>query len=435
MKSKLPLLGLLAALTLTAPGPVLANFGGSSEGSFGIGSFQALGTAQVVMERENLLIELYRDRARVRVQYVLRNSGAAVRVRAGFPFQEMEAYDKISPTIFAYEIKVDGAAVPANPGRRVPHGKTKHVEGFDAPLFRNWMVSEIDFAAQSARNVEITYESAYRYDYGGVSNSGTKTNDRLTYLLSTGAVWKGPIGSGRVVVRPVAYPMNQVAIHGKPARFQKEGKEYVRHFANLEPTDRDDIGIGEKLTLRLRKPTRLTHLGIANGYKLSRTHYYANNRLKGIKLVINGSHVVRAELLDDFVDSGKNSDRAYDYVPLGFSAPISTIELTIESVYPGRQQRNRAPQERLRPDGCPPPCNARVARGVACPRDSSHCGASENRSLVAAVYRDEEPVGVLDPNDLVMHQLEDVPEVVPLHRLTRSAEPFDVAVFRADPPP
>lgn len=65
--------------------PVHTNWGSTAGGSVATGSFRAFGTDQVEMQREDLRIHLFRDRARVEIDYVLHNTGPAVDVRAGFP--------------------------------------------------------------------------------------------------------------------------------------------------------------------------------------------------------------------------------------------------------------------------------------------------------------------------------------------------------------
>jgi hypothetical protein len=74
-----------ALLLTAASAPLLANWGSTAGGSVATGSFHAFGTAQVEMQREDLRIRLYRDRAKVEVDYILRNTGPAIDVRAGFP--------------------------------------------------------------------------------------------------------------------------------------------------------------------------------------------------------------------------------------------------------------------------------------------------------------------------------------------------------------
>ncbi|HLJ51228.1 MAG TPA: hypothetical protein VKU01_34705, partial [Bryobacteraceae bacterium] len=67
-----------------APGhPLLANWGSDAGGSVASGSFRAYGTSQIEMQSENLTIVLYRDRAKVTVEYVMKNTADAVDVKAG----------------------------------------------------------------------------------------------------------------------------------------------------------------------------------------------------------------------------------------------------------------------------------------------------------------------------------------------------------------
>jgi len=81
-----------------------ANWGGDAGGSVATGAFKAIGTDQVEMQNENLLIRLYRDRARVQVDYVLKNSGNAVDVKAGFPCLGLGKWTEIE----GYHFNVDG---------------------------------------------------------------------------------------------------------------------------------------------------------------------------------------------------------------------------------------------------------------------------------------------------------------------------------------
>src|SRR3990172_9991189 len=74
------------SLLLIVPASVHANWGGSGgDGSFGSGNFEALGTTQVELVNEDLRIDLFKDHADVTVEYLFRNTGNDVAVRAGFP--------------------------------------------------------------------------------------------------------------------------------------------------------------------------------------------------------------------------------------------------------------------------------------------------------------------------------------------------------------
>ena len=55
--------------------PVSANWGGEAGGRVAAGAFKPIGAGQVEMLKEDLHIRLYRDRAKVEVDYVLHNTG------------------------------------------------------------------------------------------------------------------------------------------------------------------------------------------------------------------------------------------------------------------------------------------------------------------------------------------------------------------------
>lgn len=85
---------IISALLTVAECPLFANWGGEAGGRVGTGSFNALGTTQVEMQNEDLFIQLYRDRAKVQVDYALWNAGGAVDIRAGFPCLSLSSKSK-----------------------------------------------------------------------------------------------------------------------------------------------------------------------------------------------------------------------------------------------------------------------------------------------------------------------------------------------------
>lgn len=81
----------------------------------------------------------------------------------------------------------------------------------------------------------------------------------------------------------------------------------------------------------------------------------------------------------------------------------------------------------------------RFKKGVACGREGSFPISREviDSGLllhfgrhVAALYEDRRPFHVIDKNDLVIHQLEGYPEIIPLGTMKYINRPFDVMVFR-----
>lgn len=405
-----------------------ANWGGGTGGSVGTGTFHAFGTSQVEMQREELSIRLYRDHAQVRVQYVMKNTGGDVDVRAGFPSLEMWEPKKEWTEVRKYHLTVDGEPVAhtmekgklgnwkdlfskaflknLEPGyeETVPPGSEPDCPGCQLL----WLVSTVHFAAGQSRQVIIEYESEYQNSEGGFSNDSDVDGDFFRYILSSAATWKGPIQSGRVVIEAVTVDPALLVID-PPNHFQRAGNRFEWSFTNLRPTDADNIqvrvndpyytiwdypgesqglaawysfegdryyydfaprenevtasserkgysisnvtnnepdktwvadkpgGIGETITITLKDPQRVDEVGIYPGYGKSEEVYFANNRIRELELVVNGTSMVTATLPDNYV-AFTLSKKAFAWINLGkYDGAAKTITLRIKSVYPGKR--------------------------------------------------------------------------------------------------
>ena len=251
---KLLFLSILSSLALfiVAIQPLQANWGGGTGGSFATGTFKPVGTNQVEMVKEDLHIRLYRDRAKVEVDYVLRNTGDAIDVKAGFP--SLSVYDedaKGKPDVEDYSILADGKSIPftwvkGDPAPFKSFYRKKYVDmltlGEDASdiLMMEWLVSAVHFNRGETRRIHISYESIYNSADGGYSEDSDYLDDLFTYLLSTGAAWKGPIQEGRVTIQAVTVNAAKLTITPQE-RFQQTKEGFVWEFKNLKPTIADNI--------------------------------------------------------------------------------------------------------------------------------------------------------------------------------------------------
>jgi hypothetical protein len=230
-----------------------ANWGSTAGGSVATGSFHAFGTAQVEMQREDLRIRLFRDRATVEIDYVLHNTGKAVDVRAGFPSLGVQLEDTPHQEIEDYNISVDGQPVssaresgdPA-PFKRLYDAKFRQMGELDEyppekrPELLGWLVSTVHFGAGQSRRIHIHYDSLYAYCGGGYSDDSDDCDDRFAYVLSSAAAWRGPIKEGHVSIEAVTPAADRLVI--TPAgRFHRNGNIYSWSFTNLKPTPSDDI--------------------------------------------------------------------------------------------------------------------------------------------------------------------------------------------------
>jgi hypothetical protein len=261
---KIPLL--VAAALLSGALPAAANWGGSAGGSVGTGSFKPFGTAQVEMQSEDLSILLYRDHAKVRVQYVLKNTGDAVDVKAGFPClgatpSEEESGVKHRETDYLevedYRLTINGQAIPYRTERgELGNWKTlfdsayldgvEGAGGADDSACQDcrvwWLTSTVHFAKDETKQVTIEYESRYEFSDGGFSDDSDYNSDTFRYLLSTASAWKGPIQKGRVTIQAATIDLNSILI--KPdGRFKRTVDSYVWEFTNLKPAMADNIEV------------------------------------------------------------------------------------------------------------------------------------------------------------------------------------------------
>jgi hypothetical protein len=244
---------LIGIFCIVCVSPLYANWGSDAGGSVATGTFRGIGTDQVEMQREDLKIGLYRDRARVQVEYILKNTGKAVDVTAGFPCLGLTTERKDYIEIEDYRFEVDGKEIPY----RKENGDVKNwkrvfdqdfmnmaggeTEGEGIPRIL-WLTSTVHFEPNESKQIKIRYESLYEYSEGGASDDSDHNSDYFRYLLSSAAAWNGPIQKGTVTINAVTIDPNSITI--KPSgRFTKTSVGFVWEFRNLKPTLEDNIEV------------------------------------------------------------------------------------------------------------------------------------------------------------------------------------------------
>ncbi|HLJ50489.1 MAG TPA: DUF4424 family protein [Bryobacteraceae bacterium] len=242
------------ALLLVVATPLLGNWGSDAGGSVASGTFRAYGTSQIEMQSENLTIVLYRDRAKVTVEYVMKNTADAVDVKAGFPCIGVGAPEITCTEIEDYQFTADGKTIPFQTEKGdVKNWRTLFSKEFlemaatgdDRPCGvcrLSWLTSTVHFDKAASHNIRIQYESVYENSSGGPSDDDYYNNDYFRYLLSTAAAWKGPIQRGKITIQGATVDLKSVTL--KPANHFKETPAgLVWEFTNLSPTLADNIEI------------------------------------------------------------------------------------------------------------------------------------------------------------------------------------------------
>ncbi len=177
------------------------------------------------------------DAARVTCRFVLRNEGPRQRVRIGFP-EDTGGDVGERGLIRRFTSTVNGQPVTV---RRVVLTSDGDVGGFFI-----WWMKDVTFDAGETKQIRNDYEVQLSENVEGVR--------WFTYILSTGANWKGRIGGATVSVDLGSVDIRRVIGLGtkprqdhhreflvRPSGAKREGTRLVWRLKDFEPTQRDDI--------------------------------------------------------------------------------------------------------------------------------------------------------------------------------------------------
>lgn len=328
-------------IVLSTPAAVPANWGGTAgDGSFGSGNFEALGATQVELVNEDLRIDLYKDHAAVTVEYLFRNTGSDVLVRAGFPDILFSKRNQIED----YRIEVDGAALAHKHiiGKEITsiplpdNAAEMNEESGDGKLRMSWFVSEVPFKQSEEKKVKITCRSPYQMSFGGFSDDSDYDPETFRYLISTGATWKGPIQRGTITITVNSGDPDRITV--QPAgRFKRAGNVITWTFENYEPLWADNILVNLNNPVSVKSahynPAEEFH---ASWYSFEGNKYFAVIQTYGV----NASSTLRpvetynADKAKDWERGtawveGKEGDGVGEYLVLKLKkpAPITQIGL------------------------------------------------------------------------------------------------------------
>ncbi len=162
---------------------MLACAGGANDGWWAAtGAAEGFGKHEhVQMVSESILIKLNKRSASVEVDFVFKNHGPTTTVTMGFPEKHS---GPITGALENFRSWVDGKEVTV---------RRKVLEADDEE--RVWSavwLKEVAFVEGQVCRVRVTYDA----DYSG----NTMGHGSLTYILRTGATWRGPIETCRIIV-------------------------------------------------------------------------------------------------------------------------------------------------------------------------------------------------------------------------------------------
>jgi hypothetical protein len=189
------------------------------------------------MESEKVIIDLYNDSSVVRCQFNMKNLGENEKLQIGFPEMNFYHYRIKSMTdeINRFEVKENGKAIKFafSDSLRNNNEYRKKVESYQ--IKEEWYLWDTEFQKGESKIIEIQYSLPFGMLY--------KSNKRFfTYLLSTGANWKGTIGKAEVIINLKDIVKDSV-ISQNPVNCIVTDKQLIWSFSDFEPTTNHDIKV------------------------------------------------------------------------------------------------------------------------------------------------------------------------------------------------
>jgi len=189
------------------------------------------------MESEKVIIDLYNDSSVVKCLFNMKNLGEQEKLQIGFPEMTFHYYRQKSKMDEAnrFQVKENGKVVNFDFSDSLKYDKDyrKKVESYQ--IKEEWYLWESEFQQGESKTIEIQYSLPFGMLY--------KTNERFfTYLVSTGANWKGTIGKAEIIVNLKDIEIDSL-ISQQPINCVITNDQLKWTFLDFEPTTNDDIRI------------------------------------------------------------------------------------------------------------------------------------------------------------------------------------------------
>lgn len=181
----------------------------------------------------------------------MKNLGKQENLQIGFPEMSFDYYRQKSKVdeINRFRVKENGKAVNFDFSDSLRYNKEyrEKVESFQ--IKEEWYLWESDFQQGESKTIEVEYSLPFGMLY--------KTNKRFfTYLLSTGANWKGTIGKAEIIVNLKDIEMDSITSQ-QPSNCLISNNQLTWTFSDFEPTTNDDIKVyynSSKILYNWKKP-------------------------------------------------------------------------------------------------------------------------------------------------------------------------------------
>ena len=189
------------------------------------------------MESEKVIIDLYNDSSVVKCFFNMKNLGEQEKLQIGFPDMSFHYFRQKSELDEAnrFQVKVNGKIVDFDLSDSLRYNEEYQKKVKSYQIKEEWYLWESEFQQGESKTIEVQYSLPSGLLY--------KTNERFfTYLLSTGANWKGTIGKAEIIVNLKDIEMDSI-ISQQPNNCDISNNQLTWTFFDFEPTTNDDIKI------------------------------------------------------------------------------------------------------------------------------------------------------------------------------------------------
>lgn len=206
------------------------------------------GTIDVRMVWERVVVDLYRDSSVVEATFFMRNEGESQTINIGFP--EMNFYQRgrtADDVPASFSVTGNGRRVEEirlyTPGPlsgdegsgdfslSMTSGEIKIPESYQE---RPWLLWDATFEEGESMQIVVRYTMPYGEIRGRCRY--------FTYLMSTGAGWKGSVERAEIVVNLKDLPEDHI-LYTTPANMETGVNRMVWNFTDLNPSTEHDIEI------------------------------------------------------------------------------------------------------------------------------------------------------------------------------------------------
>jgi len=247
------------------------------------------------MESEKVIIDLYNDSSVVTCLFNMKNMGQQEKLQIGFPEMSFHYYQQKSKVDEAnrFQVKENGKAIVFNFSDSLKYDQEyrKKIESFQ--IKEEWYLWESKFQQGESKTIEVQYSLPFGMLY--------KTNERFfTYLLSTGANWKGTIGKAEIIVNLKDIEMDSI-ISQQPGNCVKRNKQLTWTFSDLEPSTKDDIKIhynSNKILYKRKKLIQQVFIVDDNPVKEFDFRKIDPNEIASIEIIKNPEEIRKYTKLD-----------------------------------------------------------------------------------------------------------------------------------------